>query len=86
MRFYFNDSSKVSAFVFIKNKISVEATKIDYKYEVFSNFIKNLNYTDDFDEIDFYKSLTFKDFLDFYNSLSFDNYNIGIVKMQCKDE
>ena len=65
---------------YMKSKIADEAGKIDYKYEVFDGFKVSLPYTEDFSEIEFFKTLTFKKFLKFYQTLTFDNYTIALVE------
>ena len=35
---------------------------------------------DDFDDIDFLKTLSFDNFLEFYETLDFDNYVVGVIK------
>ena len=66
--------------LFIKGRIASEAGKIDYKYDAFNSFKVDLPYTEDFSEVEFYKTLTFEKFLEFYNTLLFDNYTIARVR------
>lgn len=63
-----------------KTLISDEAFKIDYKYQTLKNFIFNIKFSDDFDDIDFIKTLTFEKFQKFYKSLKFNKSTIAIIR------
>ncbi len=66
--------------LFKKSIIADEAGKIDFKYSIFKRFHGLREYTENFDDIDFYKSISFNKFLEFYNELSFKDYTISIFK------
>ena len=66
--------------LYIKSEISKHALKVDYKYNEFQAFYSKKEYSDDFDDINFIKSLTFEKFLEFYNSLNFDDYVVSIIR------
>lgn len=66
--------------LYIRNLISKNALYIDYKYDQLRNFSFKKRFTDDFDDIDFLKKLTFERFIEFYNSLDFENYSVSIIR------
>ena len=80
-----NNFKKQDFELFKKTIIADEAGKIDYKYSVFNSFQNEREYTDDFDEIEFFKSLSFDKFLEFYNKLNFDDYSVAIFKSNKED-
>ena len=63
-----------------RKKISENVLNYDQKYETLLSFTWNKFYNDDFDNIDYIKSLSFQRFKDFYNNLDFDNYTVGVIK------
>ncbi|MBQ9024423.1 MAG: insulinase family protein [Bacilli bacterium] len=65
--------------LYIKDYISNHALKVDYKYDQFQSFAFRKRFSDDFDDIDFLKTLTFDKFLEFYKTLDFDNYVVGVI-------
>ena len=65
--------------LFIKGEIGIEALSVDKKYNRFNRFSFSKKFTDDFDDIDFLKTLTFGKFLEFYKTLNFDDYSVGII-------
>ena len=75
-----NSFNKQDFNLFIRQIISNHARAIDEKYKEFFNFSYRRRYSDDFDDIDFLKTLTYDRFIEFYDSLTFDNYTIGIVR------
>ena len=64
----------------IKTYLANAARDKDYKYEKFRNFFWHLDFIDDFNDLEFIKTLTYDRFIEFYNSLSFDDYTIAIVR------
>jgi len=66
--------------LFIRNAIANQIYQIDNKYNNFLRFFPRKHIYDDFDTIDFLKSLTFFRFQEFYNSLNFDDYSISIIR------
>lgn len=66
--------------LYIKDEISNHAIRVDNKYNEFQLFIIRKIYSDDFDDIDFLKTLSFDKFLEFYKDLDFDNYVVGIIR------
>ena len=66
--------------LYIKDYISNHALRVDYKYDQFKSFAFRKRFSDDFDDIDFLKTLTFDKFLEFYKTLDFDNYVVGVIK------
>ena len=71
--------SEIDFNLYIRSEISNFALGIDNKYNQFNSFIFRKWYTDDFDDIDFLKTLTYNNFLEFYNTLNFDDYVVGII-------
>ena len=65
--------------LYIKSEISKHALKIDYKYDEFQTFFTRKETSDDFDDINFIKTLSFDKFINFYNSLNFDDYVVCII-------
>ena len=53
--------------------------KIDYKYDEFQTFFTRKETSDDFDDINFIKTLSFDKFINFYTSLNFDDYVVCII-------
>ena len=66
--------------LYFKDIIATQALRIDTKYDVFKMFLHRKCFTDDFDDIDFLKTLSFDKFLEFYKDLDFDNYVVGIIR------
>ena len=81
-----NNFSKKDFELYIKESIADEARSIDYKYNKFLSFMRIKDISDNFTDVDFFKSLSFDDFIDFYHSLNFDNYIISIIKDSSKKE
>ena len=63
-----------------RTSIADEAVKIDYKYRVLNTFLNKIEYSENFDEIDFIKTLTFDRFKEFFNSITTDNYTVSIIR------
>ena len=78
--------SKEEFELFKRALISKEAGKIDDKYLVFNDFHYDRPYTEDFDEIDYFKTIEYDRFLEFYQSLDFKNYTIAIIRDDSKQE
>ena len=66
--------------LYIKTTLSRQALKMDYKYEQFQSFAYRTRFSDDFNDVEFLKTLTFDKFLEFYRKLNFDDYVIGVIK------
>lgn len=75
-----NDFSEKDFKLFLRKVISDEALSIDIKYKKMIKFPFKTCYSDDFDDIDFLKTLTFESFIEFYKTLDFSNYTIAIVR------
>ena len=65
--------------LYIRSLISKNALHIDNKYDMFNMFPFRKRFTDDFDDIDFLKTLSFDKFLEFYKTINFDDYVVGII-------
>lgn len=63
-----------------KKMIANEAFKLDSKYENLKNFMFRLNISDDFDDIDFIKSMSFDRCIEFYKLLNFNEITVGIIR------
>ena len=60
--------------------ISSQAYYEDNKYKRLANFAYFYDYDDDFQNIEFFKTLTYDKFMEFYKKLDFDNYVVSIIK------
>lgn len=60
--------------------IANEAFKLDYKYGILRDFIFIISISDDFDDIDFIKSMSFDRCIEFYKTLNFDKITVAIIR------
>lgn len=63
-----------------KKMIANEAFKLDYKYGILRDFIFRISISDDFDDIDFIKSMSFDRCIEFYKTLNFDKITVAIIR------
>lgn len=76
-----NSNFESNDFELYKRKIiSEQALRVDYKYDTLKNFVFRLECTDDFDDIEFIKTLTFEEFLEFYDSLNYDLNTTAVIR------
>lgn len=66
--------------LFIRELIAMHVYRTDNKYQVFNQLFSRKKYSDDFDDVEFLKTLTFERFLEFYQSLNFDDYSVSIIR------
>lgn len=75
-----NNFKKSDWDLFIRELIAIHVYRTDNKYQVFYQLFSSKIYSDDFDDVEFLKSLTFDRFLEFYESLNFDDYSVAIIR------
>lgn len=66
--------------LFIRVLISTQLKRVDKKYKTLRNFPYELPFTENFDDIEYIKTLTFEKFLNFYQSLDFDTNSVVIIR------
>ena len=66
--------------LFKKVLIANQAFKMDSKYQQFMSFSYRFEYSEEFDDIDFIKKLSFDCFKEFYNTLDFSKNTIAIIR------
>lgn len=79
-----NDFKEEDWNLFIRENIANQVYRSDNKYQEINRLFPRKSYTDDFDDLDFLKTLTFKRFQEFYESLNFDDYSISIIRDKSK--
>lgn len=72
--------------LFKRSVLAGETVVTDKKYSRFLNFAYRIRFTEDFDDIEFVKTLTYRKFIDFFNLLHFDNATIGIIEKTVKTD
>ncbi|MBR1413899.1 MAG: insulinase family protein [Bacilli bacterium] len=75
-----NDFDEKDFELYFRVQLAHNILVYDNKYQELMRFVYNKYYTDDFNDIDFIKNITFTRFMEFYNSLKFDDYSIGLVR------
>lgn len=75
-----NNFNKRDFELFIRVAISNQLKRIDNKYDALRTFPYDLPFTENFDDVDYIKTLTFDRFLNFYKSLDFDTNTVVIVR------
>ena len=63
-----------------KDIIATEIRCMDDKYDYLEGFPENLDYTEEYCDADFYRSIGYNEFMDAIDSCSFDTYSLGEVK------
>ena len=63
-----------------KGIIADQVVSRDFKYRKFDAFVIKRMFSDDFEDIDFIKSLSYERFNEFYNSLNFDEYVVSVIR------
>lgn len=75
-----NNFKKKDFELFIKSNIANQAYRIDYKYDFLTSFIFNLEVSEDFDDIDFLKTLTYERFIEFFETLNYNTHTTAIIR------
>lgn len=75
-----NDFKESDWNLYIREKIATQVYRSDRKYQEINRLFPRKHYSDDFDDLEFLKTLTFERFLEFYQSLNFDNYSVSIIR------
>lgn len=81
-----NDFKEEDWNLFIRENIANQVYRSDNKYQEINNLFPRKYFSDDFDDLDFLKTLTFTRFQEFYKSLNFDDYSISIIRDKRKAE
>ena len=63
-----------------KDIIATEIRCMDDKYDYLEGFPENLDYTEEYCDADFYRSIGYNEFMDAIDSCSFDTYSLGEIK------
>lgn len=66
--------------LYVKDKIASEALSMDFKYDKFIEFKSKMNIYDHFNDIEFYKHISYERLIEYYNSLKFDNNTLALFK------
>lgn len=75
-----NDFSKNYFELYKKKTIANEAFKMDYKYNILTNFVSRVDISEDFCYAEFVKSMTFDRCMEFYNKLNFERNTTAIIR------
>jgi len=67
-----------------KGFIAEELMKLDDKYDVPSDFGHRMCYTENYSNVDYYRNISYDNFMDMINKLDFSKYTMGQVKKLCK--
>ena len=63
-----------------RSLIADEVPNMDDKYSIFDGFMYDIDFSENFSDIEFLKNISYQRFCEFYDSLNFDDFVITIIK------